>query len=283
MREASCKVSQSYAQRPAACTEDMLGATMAYIRAAERGNILACKRAVATYPALSQILDGCGVLPSHDQLRRVRDHAVQLSRTDIWDRIEELRKLRAGSPSEFAMQAQKEHILVRLQRLLPGSATGLNVMRGKDNQLTNTPAGMASILNAHWGAVFSRKDIAAHRIASWLVDVPKLPQAADVRWSLRREHIAKAIEVARESSPGPDGVPYKAWKVLGDLGVDVLFAAATRMQRADSLQHLPQDFNLAFLCCLPKKPSGSDAAWGDFFDAKNTRPLSIGNTDNRYS
>ena len=53
------------------------------------------------------------------------------------------------------------------------------------------------------------------------------------------------------------------------------------MQRPDSIQYLPSDFNQAFLCCLPKKVSGHDAAVGDYYDPQNTRPLSLVNTDNR--
>ena len=87
--------------------------------------------------------------------------------------------------------------------------------------------------------------------------------------------------MAHESAPGPDGIPYKAWKMLGTLGVDVLFETACFLQRSDSLQFLMADFNKAFLCCLPKKPSGTDELLGDFYDAKNTRPLSLVNTDNR--
>ena len=40
-------------------------------------------------------------------------------------------------------------------------------------------------------------------------------------------------------------------------------------------------FNLGTLCCLPKKPSGTDCALGDFFAADCTRPLCIVNTDDR--
>ena len=50
-------------------------------------------------------------------LTRVREHAVQLARVDVWDRVEELRRWRDTGPSEFVVQAHKENILVRLQRL----------------------------------------------------------------------------------------------------------------------------------------------------------------------
>ena len=119
---------------------------------------------------------------------------------------------------------------------------------------------------------FSRKDIAKDKIASWLLEVPSFPPSSDSRWEISRQHVAKAVTAARESSPGPDGIPYKAWKVLGHLSIDVLFDAAKFLQRQDSLQYLPDNLNQAFLVCLPKKPSGTDVVHGDFYDAKNTRP-----------
>ena len=44
---------------------------------------------------------------------------------------------------------------------------------------------------------------------------------------------------------------------------------------------LPEGFNAAFLCCLPKKPYFTDPRLGPVFTAEGTRPLSIVNTDNR--
>ena len=145
------------------------------------------------------------------------------------------------------------------------------VTTDKNKQVTTDPAEMASILNEHWGSKFSRCAVARHKMRSWLVDMPSFPTGSDQRWLLDKKHVAQAIKIAKESSPGPDGIPYKAWKKLGDLGVDVLYAAACFMQRSDAVQYLPEDFNHAFLCCLPKKVSGQDAVHGDFYDPQNTR------------
>ena len=154
-------------------------------------------------------------------------------------------------------------------------------MRDKHNQVTTDPAEMAKILNEHWGAKFSRREIARHRIQSWLVGVPPLPPASDPKWLVDKEHIKQAIAIAKESAPGPDGIPYKAWKKLGDTAVEVLHDVAIFMKRSDSVQFLPKDFNQVFLCCLPKKVSGKCSVHGDFYDPQNTRPLSLVNTDNR--
>ena len=123
---------------------------------------------------------------------------------------------------------------MRLQRLLPGTTASLFVTRDKNHNLITDPAEMTAILNEHWGSMFSHKEVATHKIASWLVDVPSFPASSDARWKLNREHVATEVKVARESAPGPDGTPYRAWKAVGSLGVDCLFQAAVFLQRPDS-------------------------------------------------
>ena len=92
--------------------------------------------------------------------------------------------------------------------------------------------------------------------------------------------------------PGPDRIPYIAWKRLGDLGTDTLFEAATALQREDAADLLRRasrpegtegdhDFDLGDLCCLPKKKTGEDPDLGEYYAADATRPLTIVNTDNR--
>ena len=46
----------------------------------------------------------------------------------------------------------------------------------------------------------------------------------------KRRNIIKALKLAGNSSPGPDGVPFAAWRALGNVGVDLLqeIAAAVR-------------------------------------------------------
>ena len=70
--------------------------------------------------------------------------------------------------------------------------------------------------------------------------------------------------------------------------MDVLFEAATALASDTATEQLNDaadgdghDFNLSILCCLPKKPRGTDPNLGDFFLPEDTRPLSIVNTDDR--
>ena len=54
------------------------------------------------------------------------------------------------------------------------------------------------------------------------------------RWLWRlvvftRSHVKQALDRSNDSAPGPDGVPYKAWRLLGADSEDVLYEALTLM------------------------------------------------------
>ena len=63
--------------------------------------------------------------------------------------------------------------------------------------------------------------------------------------------------------PGPDGISSLAYKNLGELGIDILFGAASDLVKPEATDILrdaysdrarsgTHDFNLSLLCCLPK-------------------------------
>ena len=83
-------------------------------------------------------------------------------------------------------------------------------------------------------------------------------------WQVEDSDIAKAVKRAGNSSPGPDGIPYAAWKHSGDLAITTLHDAATALQSDDAphlldtmhgndIQPDGHAFNLGLLICLGKK------------------------------
>ena len=58
----------------------------------------------------------------------------------------------------------------------------------------------------------------------------------------------------------------------------LLYEAALALQVVEP-DALPLGFNHAFLCCLPKKPSGEHPDVGTYYAHSATLPLSIVNTD----
>ena len=93
--------------------------------------------------------------------------------------------------------------------------------------------------------------------------------------------------------PGPDQIPYSAWRQLGETGIDILWEAMKELKEKGAEKKLEEayrevegqveghEFNLSIMVCLPKAPVGSTEDDLDIYEAAGTRPLAIVNTDNR--
>ena len=84
--------------------------------------------------------------------------------------------------------------------------------------------------------------------------------------------------------PGPDGIPYAAWRWLGDLAIDVLHDAFSDFSSDDFEANIVTeypDFNEILFIFLPKKAMGATAEGDAFFEPGGVRPLNITNADNR--
>ena len=100
-----------------------------------------------------------------------------------------------------------------------------------------------------------------------------------------------AIQATGRSAPGPDGIPYAAWRHLGQLGIDCLYEEAQVLTSGDMDNLLCQmdpaggahshTFNQGNMVFLPKKVSGTHPLFGDYYFPGDVRPLVIVNTDNR--
>ena len=124
------------------------------------------------------------------------------------------------------------------------------------------------------------------------IHITGLPRMASRSWKVSRKIVRAAIKFARNSMPGPDGIPAAAYKALHDIAADIFFDSISALSSAEGPSFLvaayadrcgagKHDFNLSLLCCLPKKPVGTDPDHGDYYSGENTRPLALVNVDNR--
>ena len=291
----SDRMAQGSASTLAATADDKLGVTMQCIRATEQVRLATMRRCVTRYPRLAEfICPDDAEARSRPGLTRLRAHAVELGRQSIGD---DLRQYQAAQHTMDASQAQavKDHLHIRLRRFRTGAATGLRAVQLSSGEITTQADRIAAELASHWGRVFRDRPVDKLILANWLHHV--LPSAEvrpprdPSRWRVRRRDIAFAVKHSGRSMAGPDRIPYEAWRILGDLGVDVLFGAAQAMERPDFDAAVraaygvpegePHPFNLGLLVCLPKKPTMVHAELGEVFSAAATRPLSIVDTSNR--
>ena len=111
-------------------------------------------------------------------------------------------------------------------------------------------------------------------------------------WRVRRKDVEGALRHSGNSAPGPDGIPFKAWRALGPLGVSILHATASCLEGVDAQRLLIEaykdctddgthQYNYNTMVCLPKKSTSTTQDGTEAYTTNNTRPLSIVNCDNR--
>eukprot|EP00959_Pyramimonas_sp_CCMP1952_P423641 8874134-Pyramimonas_sp.AAC.1 len=90
---------------------------------------------------------------------------------------------------------------------------GLKNDQPVDGNIIRQPEEMADAIRQHWGPVFSAVNGSDQAIAECLDQ--HLPHFPSIEQPLPTpEDLASALRRGRASSPGPDRLPYAAWKAV---------------------------------------------------------------------
>ena len=249
---------------------DQIGLTMRFLRAVEQHKWGHARKIAEAYPILAEHVDVHGpALHMDPGLAWIRDHAKELSRASLLDEMRVLQKQQPSLP-EAQRSARRQHIMGKLRRIRPGASTSLAAVQAEDGQVHTDPESMTAELQKHWAQTFAGEQVDRGVFSDWLHhtlphggtgrDGLPLPPA-DV-WRIRRHDVAKAVRLSGDSAPGPDGIPYKAWRSVGKLAVDVLWdvihalasdeGSALLAKAYSDLLPAEHSYNLGLLCCLPK-------------------------------
>ena len=201
-------------------SEDRLGWAMCFLRAAEAVRLTSMQRCARVYPYLTELCNHLDPnLAATASIGRDRDHALELARGAVTDELKALQNDTNGPDARYRAQ-RKEHILVKLKRLIPAATPGINVMSDGAGNLTTDPADMAKILQNHWGKVFTRQPVNHERLNDWQHDAFPANQADGIasgfrgrgsaQWRVRRRDVATAVKTSGNTMAGPDQIPYKS-------------------------------------------------------------------------
>ena len=80
----------------------------------------------------------------------------------------------------------------------------------------------------------------------------------DVVWRLDRIQFREFVARPGGGAPGPDGIPYDAWRLAGVDFMDVLFDAYVAFMDG---QPLPEEFNCCLLVFIPKGTTSKTGVW----------------------
>ena len=202
-----------------------------------------------------------------------------------------------GDVGKMIKAKRKGQLLRKLALLCPGMGGSVGAIRNKTGEVVTDPGEMAEAQKEHWEDIFQERLVDLKKVKKWLSEEKscqhnmhdKILGGKDDKWKVRPRHIKRAIDMTGQSAPGPDGIPFKAYRNLGLLSQNVLWRALEDLSNPGAEDRLKKymtgpgghcTFNESLMVFLPKKASGS-LNGTDFFDPSDTRPLSIVNTDNR--
>jgi hypothetical protein len=138
------------------------------------------------------------------------------------------------------------------------------------------PHKILKIIRAHFQQVYQRKVIDINELDQ-LIDNLKthcsqeqLDACKNVITEITTEKVSETIKsCGADTAPGPDGIPYKVWKILDP--VATLMLTDTFNEILDS-GRMPDSMTESTIVLIPKKDKDTD-------EPGNLRPISLTNTD----
>lgn len=165
-----------------------------------------------------------------------QDPTVDLAKQGALAEFHKLQNDLPSLPDGVATQ-RRTQVLQQLRRVALGRTSSLPAILDPAGELHTTGNGMATALRSHWAGVFPARTLGSRQerlcagssAPSGLRSAIRPVAQDSAAWRLRRSDVRRAIATTSRSSPGPDGVPYAAWRRLGPLAVEVLHAAGLEL------------------------------------------------------
>ena len=264
-------------EHPATTIEERISASMGFMRALKCGDAVSAQRFQRIYFRLQDVQVSPTVFSS-PEFRSLQDHVLELAHTSVKERIDHLKAVREELP-DFIYSQRKENILRSLKRMLPGSSGRVCAVKDPKTQSVSTDAvDISRILTEHWQRVFDEKTTDGELRQRWL---RRLTDRLDLSFEdllPTEEDVKLVLDHLPSSSNGPDGIPFAVFKRFRELVAPIFLDIARGM--AQGRLTPGEDFNFAFLVCLPK---GDGEPMGDLnvHEPSSTRPLSIVDASNR--
>lgn len=158
--------------------------------------------------------------------------------------------------------------LQQIKTMLPSSRQRLYRTRtSEDEPMEDDPNKVAGIIADYWAEVWKEREF-DQDATKWFLKF--YTKRIDLKGKvITEETVRKAIKGTNDSSPGPDGVPFVAYRAFLDICTPLLYNIARAMMRGNTP---PVGFNFGSLFVLPKDNS---------FLISKTRPISVPDAGNR--
>jgi len=227
--------------------EDKVGVVLGLLRAVERRHPNGIRKWAERLPDFDGAINYKDPDTwSETNKRKLRQLAHQLAKDQV---VEELRQDQTNDKSgeagdnegaddedDFSEPKAKKRsqLLKRLAQLCPGRGGNVGAIVNSRGEVVTDPEEMAEAQRTHWEDIFKSRITDAKKATQWLTEEKgkgkkgmhhQVLTAGDDKWAIRPRHAKRALDLAGRSAPGPDGIPFSAYKRLGLLSQNVLYHA----------------------------------------------------------
>ncbi len=145
------------------------------------------------------------------------------------------------------------------------------------NQIITTEPEKTIALGNAWQPTFDSKAFDYDKAQNYLNEVGDFGEYSSNDIAPDYWIYKEAIRKGPSTQPGPDALPYAAWKACGEVGIQTLIHVDTDLRNGG----IPEEnFNVSSMAFLVKGESDHDAV-AILRDPLSTRPLCMKNTDNK--
>jgi hypothetical protein len=275
-REAARRTRTDLASGGHSTSKNQLAAVLAVTRAARTDDRSSLRRHLRTVPSLAPYID-----IDNSYITDPAGIARTLQALMFETINEDLIALEADAMPQDRKRPKRD--LLRLKQALwrPTRRRTYSVALKDSNGLPVTEAtDIGRLLIAHWGPIFDCKSVDLEAAGPFADQIQQVP--TDFSWDISHESLDEAILRTGSSAPGPDGVPYGAWRMAPPCCRAPLYNLIDNIISCDTDQELPPSFNESNMVFIPKgdEPNDQDVVERGPGDL---RPLNLSNTDNKIA
>jgi hypothetical protein len=230
------------------------------------------RRSAAAFPALRH---WCPEGVDHRNTHKLGDLIANLAAESLNTDILETMAENAQPGSKSRNRLSKLHSLAATWRTHRRRLI-LATIVGPEGLPCVSTEGAVALLAGHWGPIFQERKIQAEAALEIMPFTPHVPE--NIVWKLDKYAFGELVAKPRDGAPGPDGIPYGAWRLAGQGIFDVLFRAYEAFLEGTPL---PEGFNHSLMVFIPKGEEESDRGTVARTPG-STRPISLSNTVSKF-
>jgi hypothetical protein len=238
--------------QPRKADEDVVAVMMRALRARERDNRSTLTAIHREHPEMDQIAPMTKNINDPQTIQFLRGKIVEMAKLQL---VGDMRKI--SKAADDKKQDLQNKINRRMAQLCPKRSTGIRAVKDAQGEVHTDTHAMSAALNAYWATVFTQQDRNLPAINRWCDKIRRRGTYGwtDRQWAVSESHVRRAIANSNNSCPGPDGIPYCAFRATCAFSAPCLLnVIAVLSNDTQHSQHKAgSGFNESTICYLPKK------------------------------